>query len=74
MTSAQATSGRASAARTSSAVAARTTTGRPASCAAPQRLVLERVEDERVVELELSFERDLRDAPARRSEPSLPHS
>ena len=74
MTSAVATSGRASAAFTSAAVAARTTTGRPSGCACAERVVVDRVEHEGVAELELAVERDLRDPPAGRSEPALSHS
>ena len=64
-----ATSGRASAAFTSSALAARTTTGWPASCARAQRLVVDGVEHERTRDVDLALERDLRDPAARRSEP-----
>src|SRR5437762_13429344 len=41
---------------------------------AKRRVVLDGVEDECVVELELAFDGDLRDAPAARPEPALPHS
>ena len=74
-TTTEATSGRASAACTPSAVEARTTTGFP-SCVrcASRRRVGDVVEDECAVEVDLAFDGDLRHAAPGRAEPALPHT